>query len=80
MEKIETELRERIAGILSLETDGLDMEAPLHTLGLDSMRMVEILVFIETHYGIDLMKSGMQREDIASIAALARSIERMKSA
>ncbi|MDH3981910.1 MAG: acyl carrier protein [Kiritimatiellaceae bacterium] len=80
MEKINEELKTRIADILSIEADGLSMDVPLHTLGLDSMRMVELLVFIETHYGIDLMASGMQREDIASITALARSIERMKNA
>lgn len=79
MGKYETELKERIGTILCIEPAELDLEAPLHTLGLDSMRMVEVLVFIETQYGINLMMSGMQREDIASISALARSIERMKS-
>ena len=80
MEKIETELTGRIAEILSMKSDELKTDVPLHTMGLDSMRMVELLVFIETQYGIDLMSSGMQREDIASITALARSVERMKSA
>lgn len=79
MKNIEAELRDRIADILCMESAKLDVEVPLHTLGLDSMRMVELLVFIETHYGINLMKSGMQREDIASISALARSVERMKA-
>lgn len=75
MEKIQQELTRQIAGILSVEPDVVDVNAPLHSLGLDSMRMVEIIVFIETQYGIDLMSSGLKREDVASIAALARTVE-----
>lgn len=78
METIKDELKERIAGILAMDAGELAVDVPLHTLGLDSMRMVELLVFIETHYGIDLMSAGMQREDIASIDALAASIVRMQ--
>ncbi|MDF7823376.1 acyl carrier protein [Pontiellaceae bacterium B12227] len=80
MDKTESELKGRIAEILSVNAEELKHDVPLHTMGLDSMRMVELLVFIETKYGIDLMASDMQREDIASITALARSVERMKSA
>jgi acyl carrier protein len=75
MEKIQQELATQIAGILSVEADAVDVNAPLHTLGLDSMRMVEIIVFIETNYGVDLMGSGLKREEVASIAALARTVE-----
>ena len=75
MENIQQELTEQISGILSVEPAAVDVEAPLHTLGLDSMRMVEIIVFIETHYGVDLMGSGLKREEVASIAALARTVK-----
>jgi len=76
MEKIQQELIEKISGILSEEPSAVDIEAPLHTLGLDSMRMVEIIVFIETQYGVDLMGSGLKREEVASVAALARTVEK----
>ncbi len=75
MKKIQTGLAQRIADILSVETESVDVDAPLHTLGIDSMRMVEILVFIEKEYGVDLMGAGLRREDMESIAALARSVE-----
>ena len=78
METIQRELAEHIAGILSVTPDAVDVEAPLHSLGLDSMRMVEIIVFIETHYGIDLMGSALKRDEVASIAALARTVEKRK--
>ncbi len=78
METIQKELTQQIAGILSVEPAAVDIEAPLHTLGLDSMRMVEIIVFVETRYGVDLMGSGLKQEDVASISALARTVERKK--
>lgn len=78
MEKIQMELVERISGMLSVEVTAINVEAPLHTLGFDSLRMVEILVFIEKQYGVDLMASGLQPEDIASVTALARTISRNK--
>jgi len=78
-ETIQTELTQRIADILSVEPDAVDAEAPLHTLGVDSMRMVEMLVFIEKQYGVDLMAAGLKREDVASVAALARSVESRKT-
>jgi len=79
MEKIQTELAQRIADILSVDSSAVDRETPLHVLGLDSMRMVEIIVYIEKEYGVDLMGAGLRREDVASIAALARTVERMQT-
>jgi len=79
METIQKELTQQIAGILSVESAAVDIEAPLHTLGLDSMRMVEIIVFVETRYGVDLMGSGLKQEDVASISALARTVERKQN-
>ena len=79
MEKIQMELTQRIADILSVEPAAVDIEAPLHTLGLDSMRMVEIIIFIEKQYDIDLMSSGLRQEDVASISALAQTVEHKKS-
>ena len=78
-QKIQAELAEQVAGILSKSPLSIDPNAPLHTLGLDSMRMVEIILFIEKQYGVDLMASGLKREDVASIAALTRTVERRQA-
>jgi acyl carrier protein len=75
----QVEITEKLASILCVEADSLDTAAPLHTLGLDSMRMVEVIVFIEQTYGIDLMGSGLKQEDVSSISALARTVENLKS-
>lgn len=77
-QSVQQQLVCRVAGILGVEAGAVDVTAPLHTLGLDSMRMVEILVFIEQHFGTDLMDENLTREDLHTIEALARTIERRK--
>lgn len=71
-------LTNRVAGILGVAVSDVDVSAPLHTLGLDSMRMVEMLVFIEQQFGTDLMDENLTREDLHTIEALARTVERRK--
>ena len=74
MNHIEEELIHEIAVITSLETKQTDVEAPLHTLGLDSLKFVELLVAIERIFGVKLMESGMTREDFYTVRALSRAI------
>jgi acyl carrier protein len=77
-QSVQQQLVQRVASILSVDTAVVDVKAPLHTLGLDSMRLVEILVFVEKQFGIDLMDSNLTREDIHTIEALARTVEGRK--
>jgi len=77
-QSVQQQLVQRVASILSVDTAVVDVKAPLHTLGLDSMRLVEILVFVEKQFGIDLMDSNLTREDIHTIDALARTVENRK--
>ncbi len=77
-QSVQQQLVQRVASILSVNSDVVDAKAPLHTLGLDSMRLVEILVFVEKQFGIDLMDSNLTRENIYTIEALARTVEGRK--
>lgn len=72
---IQADLIELVADMLDVSRDTIDPQAPLHTLGLDSMRLVEIMVFIETRYGVDLMDDNLKREEMATLDALAQTIE-----
>ncbi len=72
---IQADLIELVADMLDVSHDTIDSQAPLHTLGLDSMRLVEIMVFIETRYGVDLMANNLKREEMATLDALAQTIE-----
>lgn len=74
--QIEAKLTKQIAIILSLESKKISPEVPLHSLGVDSLSFVELLVFIEKEFKIKLMESGLQIEDFKTISSLASRISR----
>jgi acyl carrier protein len=74
--QIEEKLIQQIASILSVDNKKIKPEVPLHTLGVDSLSFVELLVFIEKEFKIKLMESGLQAEDFKTIRSLAGRISR----
>ncbi len=78
-ETVQTDLIRRVADILSVQPETVDPQTPLHSLGLDSMRMVELIVYIEKTFGIDLMGSALKKEDVATVAALAATVNRLQN-
>ena len=46
----------------------------MHELGMDSLGLVELFVFIEKEFKINLMESDISQEDIMKIDSLAKSI------
>ncbi|MCF8045329.1 MAG: acyl carrier protein [Desulfarculaceae bacterium] len=72
-------IREKLIEQLS-ETTGMDKgeiteEAPFHEIGIDSLILVELFVFIEKEFKVDLMNSAISHENIQSVATLAAGIE-----
>ena len=74
--EVERKLIGEIATILSLDPDKVRSDQPLHTLGIDSMSFVEILVFIEKAFDLRLIESGLTREDFRTVQSLAACISR----
>jgi acyl carrier protein len=74
--QVEEKLIRQIAAILSVDSKKIKPEVPLHSLGVDSLSFVELLVFIEKEFSIKLMESGLQAEDFKTISSLARRISR----
>ena len=74
--QIEQKLIRQVANILSVDTEKIKPEAPLHTLGVDSLSFVELLVFIEKEFKLKLMESGMTHDDFRTIRALAQRISK----
>jgi acyl carrier protein len=74
--KIESVLTGQVASILSIDASGLKPDAPLHSLGMDSLSFVELLVFIEKEFKIKLMESGMTRDDFRTIRSLSKCISK----
>jgi acyl carrier protein len=77
--QIEEKLIRQVAVILSVDVVKIKPEAELHTLGVDSLSFVELLVFIEQEFKIKLMESGLARGDFRTIRSLAQCIAKIKA-
>ena len=76
VKQIEDKLVGQLAIILSCDAYSIRPEVPLHTLGVDSLTFVELLVFIEREFKIKLIESGMTKDDFRTIHSLARCISK----
>ncbi len=78
VEEIERTLIQGIASIAGRDAAGISPETPFHELGLDSFAFVEILVFIEETFKLQLISTQLTREDFENIRLLARLIARTR--
>lgn len=76
LKEIENKLINQISSILSCSSSLIKPDAQLHTLGVDSLSFVEILVFIEKEFKIKLIESGLEKEDFKSVRSLAARINK----
>ena len=75
-QEIETKLIGQLAVLLGAGEDCIPGDSSLQSLGMDSMRFVELFIFIEKEFGVELMSTDMQRSDLETPQALAASIAR----
>jgi acyl carrier protein len=71
LKEIENKLIQEIASILSRDKSSLAIDTPLHELGIDSLEFVEILVFIENTFELQLIESNLTKKDFGTIHSLA---------
>lgn len=74
--EIKTKLIGQLAILLGVKEDHILGDSPLQSLGMDSMRFVELFIFIEKEFGVELISTDMQRTDLETPQALAASIAR----
>lgn len=79
VKEIEKRLVRQMAAILSVDIADIKPDEPLHTLGVDSLSFVELLVFIEKEFKIKLIESGMTRDDFRTIHSLAQCIAKTRA-
>lgn len=72
--EIAQRLIEEVAIIRSLDPATLSPETPLSEIGIDSLGLVEILVFIEKTYSLNLLESGLSRQHLRSISTIAQGV------
>lgn len=76
VQEIEKTLSGGIADITGVELSSLLPDRPFHELGIDSLGFVEILVFIEKTFKLQLIQSDLTRKDFESIRSLASFIHK----
>jgi len=74
IEAIQQRLCEEIQTLLSLKSGSITPETSLQSLGMDSLRLVSLLIVIEKVFGISLIKTGLTRQSLASVRSLAAAI------
>jgi acyl carrier protein len=72
--EIQEKLAAKLVQLLPQQKDKLSIDVPLHTLGVDSMRLVELFIFIEMEFGIDLMNSGIEMKNIQTVKSMSEFI------
>lgn len=73
-QQIQEKLTAKLMQLLPQQKTKPEIDVPLHTLGVDSMRLVEMFIFIETEFGIDLMNTGIEMKDIQTIKSISEHI------
>lgn len=72
--EIEQLLIQGIASITNQDATVITPDKPFHELGVDSLGFIEILVFIEKTFKLQLIASDLTRKDFETIRALASFI------
>ncbi len=76
VQEIENTLLDGIASITAAEKESLAADKPFHELGIDSLGFVEILVFIEKTFKLQLIQSDLTRKDFETVRSLASFIHK----
>jgi acyl carrier protein len=76
VEEIEIILIQGISSIKNLAVTEITPERLFHELGVDSLGFVEILVFIEKTFKLELIASDLAKQDFESVRSLALFIHR----
>lgn len=70
-EEIEEKLIDGISGILSLDRSSVASDVPFKELGLDSLGFVEVLVFIEKTFNLNMVETDLTKKDFETLHSLA---------
>jgi len=69
--EIEGKLIDGISGILSVERHSVDADVPFKEMGLDSLGFVEVLVFIEKTFNLNMVEADLTKKDFETLNSLA---------
>ncbi len=72
--EIENDLTAEIEVILGMDKGDVAPGTSLESLGIDSIRLLELLIFIEKQYGVRLMEAGFDRDSLRDASSLAACV------
>jgi len=76
VQDIEKQLLQGISAITDRDASAIAPDIPFHELGIDSLGFVEILVFIEKTFKLQLIASDLTKKDFETIRSLATFISK----
>jgi acyl carrier protein len=76
VQDIEKKLIHGISSITNKDVSAVDPDKPFHDLGIDSLGFVEILVYIEKTFKLQLIATDLTRKDFETVHSLALFISR----
>lgn len=76
VQEIENILIQRISSIKNLDVSEISSEKPFYDMGIDSLGFIEILVFIEKTFKLELIASDLTKQDFETVQSLASFISR----
>ena len=74
--EIENILLQGISPVTNRDVSDIAPDMPFHDLGIDSLGFVEILVYIEKTFKLQLISSDLTRKDFETVHSLASFISR----
>ena len=80
LDQIERQLCTEIQVIRGLPAGGVVPESTLASLGIDSLKLVSLILVIEQKFGVNLMKKGLKPEDMKSVRTLATAVQAGRAA
>jgi acyl carrier protein len=80
LDDIERQLCTEIQTLRALPAGGVTPESTLASLGIDSLKLVSLILVIEQKFGVNLMKKGLKPEDMKSVRTLARAVQAGRAA
>ena len=78
IQEVEQKLTEFVASITNRDLTAIGPDMPFQELGIDSLGFVEILVFIEKTFSLQLIASDLTKKDFETIHTLASFISRSR--
>lgn len=76
--EIENKLIEGISSITNKASSEVAPDMSFHEMGVDSLGFVEILVFIEKAFKLELIASDLTKQDFETVHSLATFISRQQ--